>query len=115
MIDKKTKILGFFSVTLIITLFIIVFMQMNNEKKYKELESELIESAGLYMMKVNPVVEKGKKLKITEKMLKEYDLLPNMQVEEDKCSGSIEVTKKVDEYAYNPYIKCQKYESYKEK
>ena len=114
MIDNKTKILGFFSVTLIVILFIVCFLQMNNDKKYKILENELEESASLYMIKANITLTKGDKLEITEKMLKEEELLPKMKVDSDKCKGSVEVTKKLDEYVYKTYIKCDKYESYKE-
>jgi len=114
MIDKKTKILGIFSVTLIIVFFIIAFLQMNNDKKYKMLENELEESASLYIIKTKTQLTKGDKFKITEKMLEEELLLPVMKVDDDKCTGSVEVTKKLDEYAYKPYIKCNKYESYTE-
>jgi hypothetical protein len=115
MINTKMKILGFFSVTLIVILFCITFTQMNNDKKYKVLENDLEESAGLYMIKANILLTKGEKYQITDKMLEEEQLLPDMKVDDDECSGSVEVIKKLDEYVYNPYIKCKNYESFNEK
>ena len=115
MMNKKTTILGIFSISLIMVFFIISFVEINSNTEYKELENDLKESASLYMLKANVFMTKGEKIKITDKMLKDTELLPDMTVGEDECIGSIEVVKKFDEYVYSPYIKCNKYESYIDK
>lgn len=88
------------------------FIGINFNKAYKDyraLEADMTEAASIYIT-VNKIKLKiGEKLTIKDKELKENNLLPTMNIEDDECKGYVLVKKTYDNYEYDAYIKCKNY------
>ena len=93
---------------LVAGLTVVGVMYKNNTKKYKEIESTLVEAAKKYL--------EDKSLEIDDniKLLKE-ELEP--EIPDDKkeslneCDAYVKVEKKKSTYDYQGYIKCAKYKT----
>lgn len=78
-------------------------------KDYQILESDIEESAQIYMQ-VNELELKYKEnVKIKTSKLLEEGILKNMTVGDDECSGYVVITKELKGFSYNAYIKCENY------
>lgn len=85
-------------------------------KPYMDLEGDMIESANIYLSLKNISLSIGEKQKIDAELLINNDLLPNLDVKEDKCKGYVQVKRTMSEYDYKAFIKCKRYKTpdYKE-
>lgn len=100
----------FIAVTLFGTLYFIGINFNKEYKMYRDLESDMIESASIYITLNEIKLKNNEKLTISTDDLLKSKTLSTTKIEEDECSGFV-IVKKSDEYEYNSYIKCKNYTS----
>ena len=106
---KMIAIWLFLALGLFGTLYFIGISFNKAYKDYRALEADLTEAASIYIT-VNKIKLKfGDSLTIKAKELQDNNLLPNMEIDDDKCQGYVTVKKAYDNYEYDAYIKCKKY------
>jgi hypothetical protein len=94
---------------LILSLVFIGLNIKNQNKAYKSLEADMVEQANAYII-VNKVdLNDGESIKFDDNILSKAGLLKSMKVENDECTGYVDVKKKTSGYDAKAYIKCQNY------
>lgn len=113
---KMIAIWLFLALGLLGTLYFIGVSYNKAYKEYHSLEADMVEAASIYLSTNKLKLKLGDKLTIKDEDLDNNNLLPNMSVDEDTCSGYIDVKKTYDDYEYMAYIKCSNYKTvdYKE-
>ena len=76
---------------------------------YKSLESDLIESADAYIKIKNINLAIDEKMIITAGQMREDDIIKNLSVDSDECTGYVEVKKNINKTDYKAYISCKEY------
>lgn len=92
----------------------IYFIGVNFNKAYKDyraLEADMTEAAAIYISVNKIKLKMGDKLTIKDEDLNKSNLLPSMEIKDDKCKGYITVKKTYDNYEYDAYIKCKNYKT----
>ena len=100
----------FLAVVLFSALLTIGIVNTKKYEDYKLLESELVDAAQGYIELTDKKIT-NKTVKITENDLKSKKLLPNMEVNDDLCSGYVNVKDTLNGLEYKAVIKCDKYET----
>ena len=97
------------AVGLVGTLTFIGLQFQEDIKEYRGYESDIKESAQIYMEINKPILDVGESLQIdTNKLIKE-NFLETKEVGEDICDGYVIITKKYDKLEYSSFIKCEDY------
>lgn len=99
------------AISLVGTLTYIGLRFQNSVKKYRVLESDLVEAADAYVQVSNIVLNAGESIKIETKKLIDADCLITAEVSDDICTGYVMVKKDFNKYDYKAYIKCENYET----
>lgn len=100
----------FIAVVLFGSLLTIGIVNTKKYEPYKVLESDLVEAAKGYIELTDKKIT-NKKTKITETDLENKNILPNMEVDGDLCSGYVNVSNTINGLEYQAMIKCDKYET----
>lgn len=100
----------FLAIVLFGSLLTIGIVNIKKYEDYKLLESELVDAAQGYIEITDKKVT-NKTIKITEADLESKNILPNMEVNDDTCSGYVNVKKTINGLEYKALIKCEKYET----
>lgn len=112
---KKTNkyfiIWGIIVVALVALLTAIGFLYKDNTKVYKELEKTMVEAEKKYVDAKFLYPQDGVTLKTTSEELISEKYLENLKVEDEECTGYVEVYKDGTVYKYNAYIKCDNYKT----
>lgn len=116
MVDlKKMRIIGIvwglILFTLVIALTIFGITYKNKSLKYKDLEKDFQKSVEQYVDKNFLYPEDNKTLKVTLEEIQAENILSELKVDEDNCTGYVKIYKKNGIFHYEPYIKCQKYKT----
>ena len=94
---------------LILSLIFIGLNIKNENKAYKSLEADMIEQANAYII-INKVdLNDGESIKFDDNILSKAGLLKSMKVDNDECTGYVDVKKKSGGYDSKAYIKCKNY------
>ena len=97
------------SVTLVGALTFVGLQFQEDIKPYRSFESDLIESAQIYV-EVNDIkLSNSESLKLDIEELITEKLLTSNEVNEDICEGHVIIKKNYKELEYFPYIKCEEY------
>lgn len=78
-------------------------------KDYQILESDIEESAQIYMEVNKLELEYKEMVKIKTSKLLEDGILKSTSVNDDECSGYVVIRKKLKGFSYDAYIKCENY------
>ena len=81
----------------------------NTNRKYKALESDMKEQANAYIIRNKVDLSNGESIKFDDNILEKAGFLKTMQVENDKCTGYVDVKRKTSGYDFKAYIKCTNY------
>lgn len=85
-------------------------VRVNKEyKPYRDYESDLKESATIYLNLTDTKIKVGDKITIKMEEMLKTDVLSTNKVNDDECDGYVIVKNTGGEYQYNAYIKCQDY------
>lgn len=76
---------------------------------YTTLEADLEEAAQMYLDTEKIKLSSGQTMRLKASTLLELDLIENLNVEKDQCNGYVIANKKISNYTYKGYIKCNKY------
>ena len=112
---KLTIMMTIFMLFLTGSLLYIGLSIQNSNKPYKALESDLVEIARSYISTDKLAVSVGSSVDLTTKKMREDNMLGEAKVDDDLCDGYVEIKRNIDSYSYKAYIKCDKYETYKDK
>lgn len=108
---KKMIIAWIFIATILFcSLLTIGIFNTKKYEEYKTLENDLVEAAKGYIELTDKKIT-NKTVKITEEDLDEKKILPNMEVDDDLCSGYVKVNNTINGLNYKAVIKCDKYET----
>lgn len=108
---KKTSVLLIIlSILIVCTLTFIGLNLKKQNKPYVDLE-ETLKFKAESMIGANPSLIKELNSKITLASLKENGYEVDTKVNDDTCEGYVLIEKEGQVLKYNPYIKCQKYET----
>lgn len=113
------KMIVLWSIVAACLFFSIYFIgiRVNKEyKPYRDYESDLIESATIYLNLTETKLKSGEKKNIKIEELLKSGSLSTKNVNDDECEGYVTVKNVNSEYQYAAYIKCKNYTSvdYKE-
>lgn len=87
------------------------FSYEKSVSEYKSLEADLVESADAYININNINLSIDETLIITEEKLRESDLIKELTVKTDECTGYVEVKKNINKSNYKAYISCKDYQT----
>lgn len=94
---------------LVLSLIVIGLNIGAENRDYVALENDLKESASVYI-KTNEIdLNVGEAIKLDDNILKKANLVTELKVNNDECSGYVKVKRNTTNYEYNAYIKCGKY------
>lgn len=99
------------AIGLVGTLTFIGLQFQESVKEYRTYESDIIESAQIYMEVTGMDLDVSESLKLDIDKLIEDKYLDSNEVGEDTCTGHVTVKKTFDGLEYIPYIKCKEYET----
>ena len=94
---------------LILSLALIGLNIKNTNRKYKALESDMKEQANAYIIRNKVDLSNGESIKFDDNILEKAGFLKTMQVENDKCTGYVDVKRITSGYDFKAYIKCTNY------
>lgn len=83
----------------------------NSISEYKSLEADLVESADAYITINNINLSIDETLIITDEKMRESDLIKELKVDSDECTGYVEVKKSINKSDYKAYISCKDYQT----
>jgi hypothetical protein len=112
---KLTIMMTIFMLFLTGSLLYIGLSIQNSNKPYKALENDLKEIAQSYISTEKVGVNVGSSIELSTKKMIEDNIIDEVKVEDDTCDGYVEIIHNMDGYSYKTYIKCDKYETYKDK
>ena len=102
---------GMIMVAIVVLLFVFGLTLSKKNKPYKEKEQELVEITKMYVESSTWYPAQGKIIKITVDELVEKELIKEVKIENDSCSGYIEVINN-GIIEYKAYLKCQNYKTH---
>ena len=112
---KKLMIVWIFlALGLVGTLTFIGLQFQEDIKPYRSFESDLVESAQVYMDLNKPLLDVGESLKLDIAKLIEDKLINTNEVGEDICNGYVIVKKTYEGLEYEPFIQCEEYKTNRE-
>lgn len=104
------------TITMVIVAFLLVgtltFIGLNfskNIEKYKVLEEDLKEYASMYLSINNINIGLGENIIIKSDTLIEYNIIKDLKVKDDECTGYVIATKTNKSFKYESYVKCNDY------
>lgn len=97
------------AVMLVGTLTFVGLEFQNSIKEYRSYESDVVESAQIYMELNDVKLDASKTLKLDLNKLIEDKYLSTNMVGEDTCEGYVIIEKTFKGIEYYPYIKCEEY------
>ena len=87
------------------------FLYKDKTKVYKDLERKIVEAEKKYVDAKFLYPQADQVLKNTAEELKEEKYLDNSKVNDEECTGYVEVYLDGTIYTYKSYIKCDNYET----
>ena len=76
---------------------------------YTTLEADLEEAAQMYLDTEKIKLSNGQIMRLKASTLLELNLITGLKVDKDECKGYVIASKKISNYTYKGYIKCNKY------
>lgn len=110
-LNKLTILWGFIIVSIFVLLTVFGFVYKNKTNVYKELEQKLVEAEKKYVDAKFLYPQDGKTLKTTSEELIDEKYLDYLAIDNNECTGYVEVKRKNTIYEYIGYIKCDNYKT----
>jgi len=78
-------------------------------KPYRTLEADYVEAAQIYLEMYEIKLNSYQTLELSSDELLETNSLTSSNVDGDECTGYVVIKRKLVDYEYKAYIKCQNY------
>ena len=108
-IKKMYFVWGIIVIGIFAILTIFGFMYKNKTSVYKELEDKLVEAEKKYIEVKFLYPEGNEKLKVTTDELAAYNLINELKINDEICSGYATIQRKGTVFDYKGYVKCNNY------
>lgn len=102
---------GMIMTAIVVLLFLFGLQLSKKNRPYKDKEDELVEITKIYVESSTWYPTQGERIKIKIDELIENGLIKEIKVEDDSCSGYVEVVNN-GIIEYKSYLKCQNYETH---